>query len=205
MDEGTTRIETFSDGVFAIAITLLILEVRLQHVGSEGSLSTSLITLWPYYLAFALSFFVILVTWIAHHDLMRLVRTTTRPLQLANGLALFYVTFIPFPTAVLAAHLDGADIRTAVAFYCGTFVMGSFAFNMLVETIVRGNLLRPEVDVGTIARLRRGYHITFMVYLSATFLALVAPWVALVVNVGVRLLVLSALPVRAVASPKATP
>ena len=205
MDEGTTRIETFSDGVFAIAITLLILEVRLQHVGSEGSLSTSLITLWPYYLAFALSFFVILVTWIAHHDLMRLVRTTTRPLQLANGLALFCVTFIPFPTAVLAAHLDGADIRTAVAFYCGTFVMGSFAFNLLVETIVRGHLLRPEVDARTIARLRRGYHITFMVYLSATFLALVAPWVALVVNVGVRLLILSALPVRAVASPKATP
>ena len=205
MDEGTTRIETFSDGVFAIAITLLILEVRLQHVGSEGSLSTSLITLWPYYLAFALSFFVILVTWIAPHDLMRLVRPTTRPLQLANGLALFYVTFIPFPTAVLAAHLDGADIRTAVAFYCGTFVMGSFAFNLLVETIVRGNLLRPDVDAQTIARLRRGYHITFMVYLSATFLALVAPWVALVVNVGVRLLVLSALPVRAVASSKATP
>jgi len=83
--------------------------------------------------------------------------------------------------------------------------MGSFAFNLLVETIVRGNLLRPEVDVGTIARLRRGYHITFMIYLGATFLALVAPWVALVVNVGVRLLVLSALPVRAVASPKATP
>ncbi|HWP70148.1 MAG TPA: hypothetical protein VNM36_03565, partial [Gemmatimonadaceae bacterium] len=125
-------------------------------------------------------------------------------LQLANGLALFYVTFIPFPTAVLAVHLDGADIRTAVAFYCGTFVMGSFAFNLLVETIVRSHLLRPDVDAQTIARLRRGYHITFMVYLSATFLALVAPWVALVVNVGVRLLVLSALPVRAVASPKAT-
>jgi len=205
LTEGTSRIEAFSDGVFAIAITLLILEVRLPHAGEAGSLSRQLVALWPSYFAFALSFFVILVTWIAHHDLMRLVRTTTRPLQLANGLALFYVTFIPFPTAVLAAHLDGADIRTAVAFYCGTFVMGSFAFNLLVETIVRGHLLRPDVDAQTIARLRRGYHITFMVYLGATFVALVAPWVALVVNVGVRLLVLSALPVRAVASPKATP
>jgi len=203
--EGTSRIEAFSDGVFAIAITLLILEVRLQHVGSEGSLETSLIALWPYYLAFALSFFVILVTWIAHNDLMRLVRETTRPLQLANGFALFYVTFIPFPTAVLAAHLDGADIRTAVAFYCGTFVLGSVAFNLLVETISRGHLLRPEVDPRTLERVRRGYHVTFLIYVAATLLALVAPWVALVLNVAVRLQILRVhfhRPAAAVPSPK---
>ena len=62
MPEGTGRIDAFSDGVFAIAITLLILEIRLQHAGVEGSLWTGLVALWPYYLAFALRFFVILVS-----------------------------------------------------------------------------------------------------------------------------------------------
>ena len=127
MAEGTNRIEAFSDGVFAIAITLLVLEIRLQHVGVEGSLRASLVALWPYYLAFALSFFVILVSWIVHHDLMRLVHATSRPVQLVNGCVLAYVTFIPFPTSVLAANLRGPEIGTAVAFYCGTFVLGSGA------------------------------------------------------------------------------
>jgi len=62
LTEGTTRIEAFSDGVFAIAITLLVLEIRLQHAGAEGSLLAGLLALWPYYFAFALSFFVIFVT-----------------------------------------------------------------------------------------------------------------------------------------------
>jgi uncharacterized membrane protein len=187
LTEGTSRIEAFSDGVFAIAVTLLILEIRLQHAGVEGSLWTGLLALWPYYFAFVLSFFVILVTWIAHHDLMRLVRATNRPVQLANGCALLYVTFIPFPTAVLAAHLGGAEASTAVAFYCGTFVFGSGAFNLLVATITRAQLFRPEVDAQTIRRIRRGYRITFTIYVAATLIALVAPWVALAINVAVRL------------------
>ena len=186
MAEGTGRIEAFSDGVFAIAITLLVLEIRLQHVGVEGSLWAGLVALWPYYLAFALSFFVILVSWIAHHDLMRLVHATNRPVQLANGCVLAYVTFIPFPTSVLAANLRGPEISTAVAFYCGTFVLGSGAFNLLVETIARGQLFRPEVDAQTIGRVRRGYRIAFTIYVAATLIALVAPWWALALNVAVR-------------------
>ena len=125
MTEGTTRIEAFSDGVFAIAITLLVLEIRLQHAGAHGTLLAGLLALWPYYFAFALSFFVILVTWIAHHEVIRLVHVTTHPLLLANGFVLCYATFIPFPTAILAANLAGPEITTAVTFYCGTFVIGS--------------------------------------------------------------------------------
>ena len=202
MTQGTSRIEAFSDGVFAIAVTLLILEVRLQHVGVEGDLATALVALWPNYLAFALSFFVIVVTWIAHHDLMRLVRVTTRPLQLANGFALLYITFIPFPTAVLATHLGGEEFRTAAVFYCGTFVLGSTAFNLLVATIVRGQLLLPGVDAQTIRRISWAYRITFTVYVVATLLAFVAPWLALALNVAVRLLILSAHPGSAVATPQ---
>jgi uncharacterized membrane protein len=185
--EGTSRIEAYSDGVFAIASTLLILELRLPHAGVEGSLWTGLVALWPSYLAFGLSFFVILVTWITHHDLMKLIRATSHWVLLANGCALIYVTFIPFPTAVLAEHLGGPEVSTAVVFYCGTFVFGSAAFNLLVAAIARGQLCRPEVDGQALGRIRRGYRITFVTYLAATLIAFVAPYVALAINVAVRL------------------
>ena len=186
MAEGTSRIEAYSDGVFAIASTLLILDLRLPDTGVESSLLTRLVTLWPSYLAFGLSFFVILVSWMAHHDLMRLIRVANHAVLLANGCTLIYVTFIPFPTAVLAANLGGPGASTAVAFYCGTFVLGSGAFNLLVAAISRGELCRPDVDAQAIGRIRRGYRITFVTYLAATGIALVAPYVALVLTVAVR-------------------
>ena len=140
MTEGTSRLEAFSDGVFAIAITLLILEIRPPDAAVEGSLWRNLLALWPSYVAFTLSFFVILVTWIVHHDLVRLIRATTQ----------------------------------------------SAAFNLLLEAIARGQLCRPDVDDQAITRIRRGFRITFVVYLAATAIALVAPYVALAINVAVR-------------------
>ena len=190
MTKETNRLEAFSDGVFAIAITLLILEIRLPHTGAEGHLGNALLALWPSYVAFVFSFFVILVTWITHHDLMRVIRTSTRHLQLANGCCLLYVTFIPFPTAVLAAHLTGPDVSTAVAFYCGTFVFGSVAFNVLVATMKRCELVSPEC-VHILRRAKIGYRITLALYVCATLIALVAPWVALALNLAVRVFLLS--------------
>lgn len=181
--EGTGRIEAFSDGVFSIACTLLILELRPPSASVEGGLWSGLLALWPHYFALALSFFVILVTWITHHDLMKMTRGTTHYVLLANGCTLFYAMFIPFPTAVLADNLGGPEVRTAVAFYCGTFVFGSAAFNLLVAAISRGQLC----DARAIARVRRGYRITFVVYLAATGIALVAPYVALAINIAVRI------------------
>ena len=191
MAESTSRLEAFSDGVFAIAITLLILEIRLPHAGGEGSLWASLRSLWPSYAAFALSFFVILVTWITHHDLIRMVAATSRPVLLANGLALLYVTYIPFPTAVLAQNLGGPDMSTAVAFYCGTFVFGSAAFNLLVAMIARGPLCNPAVDTQILRRVRHAFRFTLAFYIATTLLALVMPWAALALNIAVRLYLLS--------------
>jgi uncharacterized membrane protein len=187
VQEGTGRCEAFSDGIFAIAATLLVLELRLPHAGVEGSLWDGLVALWPSYLAFALSFFVILVTWVSHHDLMRLVRGTSRLFLMANGFALFYVAYVPFPTAVLAANLAGPNIRTAVAFYCGTFVLGSVAVNLLIAAIVHDQLFRPEVDERAVARARRALRLGFLVNVAATAVALVLPWVALALSVALRL------------------
>jgi len=113
---------------------------------------------------------------------MRLVHVTNHPVQLANGCLLFYVTFIPFVTTVLAANLGGSEISTAVTLYCATFVFGSGAFNLLVATIGRC----PGVDMEAVRHIRRGFRITFTTYIAATLLALVAPWVALALSVAVR-------------------
>jgi uncharacterized membrane protein len=126
------------------------------------------------------------VHWISHHEIIRLVRATNHPLQLANGFVLLYITFIPFPTAVLASHLVGTEMSTAVTFYCATFVLGNVAFNVLFETIARGGLYRPEVDAERIREIRHGLRMIGVFYLFAVLVAQVAPWVALAMNIAVR-------------------
>jgi len=185
---GTSRVEAFSDGVFAIALTLLILEIRVPHVTPDHSLWAGLVALWPSYLAFVLSFFVVLVMWVNHHELMRLARTVSYPFLFANGLLLLSVTFVPFPTAILAQYLATADAKVAVAFYCGSFLANSLAWNLLFATIVRGRLLRPDIDAATIVRIRRAYVFGPVVYAVATIAALFQPVLGLVVNASLWLL-----------------
>src|SRR5574341_471816 len=123
MTESPTRLEAFSDGVFAIAITLLILEIKVPH--AEHGLWAGLLALWPSYIAFLMSFIVILIMWVSHHELMRMVERVNYPFLFANGLLLLTVTFVPFPTAILAEHLAEAEAKTAVTFYCATFFVSS--------------------------------------------------------------------------------
>jgi len=186
--EGTSRVEAFSDGVFAIAITLLILEIHVPAPGEAGSLWAGLLGLWPSYLAFALSFFVILVIWVNHHELVRLVREINYPFLFANGLVLFTVTFVPFPTAVLAEHLVTPDAAAAVAFYCGTFVVYSLAWCLLLSAIVRGGLFRADVDEETVRRIRRAYAAGPLMYSVAATVALIQPTVGLALNASLWLL-----------------
>ncbi|PYP57530.1 MAG: DUF1211 domain-containing protein [Gemmatimonadetes bacterium] len=188
MAEGTARVEAFSDGVFAIAITLLILEIRAPEAGAAGGLWAGLRALWPSYVAFLLSFFVILVMWVNHHELMRLVRVVTYPLLFANGLLLLTVTFVPFPTAVLAQHLATSEAKVAVAFYCGTFVVNSLAWGLVFSTMVRGRLFHAGVDAGTIQRVRRAYLAGPLVYVVATLVALRQPLLGLALNASLWLL-----------------
>jgi uncharacterized membrane protein len=205
--EGTGRVEAFSDGVFAIAITLLIIEIHVPEGSPEHGLWHELGDLWPSYFAFALSFFVILVTWVTHHDLMRLVRGVDHEFLIANGLALSYVTFLPFATAVLAAHIDGPERSAAVTFYCATFVAGSAAFNLLAAVIARDRLFRPESEQN-LAAMRRRYGQVLLVYIAAALMALVLPLLALAVNVAVRILLLvirQQSPTAPGQTPKATP
>lgn len=186
MTESPTRLEAFSDGVFAIAITLLILEIKVPH--AEHGLWPGLAALWPSFVAFFMSFVVILIMWVSHHELMRMIERVNYPILFANGLLLLTVTFVPFPTAVLAEHLPTPEAGAAVAFYCATFAVNGLVWNLLFSTMVRSGCLRADVDAATIRRVRRGYYLGLAVYLASGALAFVQPWLGLALNVSLWVL-----------------
>jgi uncharacterized membrane protein len=125
------RVEAYSDGVFAIAATLLILEIRVPSVDPHAPLAAlvhELAGLWPSYLAFVISFGTILVIWVNHHGAVRLLHKTSNAFLYANGLLLLTVTFIPFPTALLARYIETDLAGVAVAVYAGSSLLTNVAF-----------------------------------------------------------------------------
>jgi uncharacterized membrane protein len=171
----TGRVEAFSDGVFAIAITLLVLELKVPSVdqlADRQALWDALLHLWPSFAAFVTSFGAILIMWMNHHGLFRMVNKVSGPFMVANGYLLLTVTFVPFPTAVLASHVLGPSSTIAAAFYCGTYVLVNIGYNALWSVATRGRLLRPGVSESHVRKIRRAYRVGFLVYVAATGLAL---------------------------------
>jgi len=176
-EKETGRVEAFSDGVFAIAITLLVLEFKVPHLapsgpGTDRELFRSLLALWPSTVAFLGSFAAILIMWINHHGLFRLFHKVDTPFLYANGFLLLMVTFVPFPTAVLAQYLGQPGERAAAVFYIGTFVVTGISFNVFWWTAVQRRLLKSWVSETHIARIRSAYRFGLSVYIASTFVAL---------------------------------
>lgn len=173
----TGRLEAFSDGVFAIAVTLLILEVRAPLPGTlqEGeTLAGALLRAWPAYLAFATSFATLLIVWVNHHNLFRLIVRTDHALLLLNGFLLLIVTFIPFPTNVIAEYMQERDARAASVLYSGAFFVLALAFNALWRYAARGGRLLSRTASRTlIATINRQFAIGPFTYLACVIVALV--------------------------------
>jgi len=121
------RLETFSDGVFAIAITLLILElVQILHYNNKASLFRVLLDNWKSFIAFLIGFLTILICWINHHLVVSYIEKTDSNLFWINGFVLLVVTFTPFPTAILAEYME-KESHHALAFFGFNYVMMSVA------------------------------------------------------------------------------
>jgi len=150
----TARIEAFSDGVFAIAITLLILEIQVPPQTPHGGLRRALVNLWPSYLAFLASFMTIGVMWLNHHRLFTLINKKDDGLIAFNLLLLLGVTWLPFPTALLAEHLLGshADQQVAALVYAGSFLALAVVFNVMWHYAVRAKIVNDEVNAAAITK-----------------------------------------------------
>ncbi len=173
-EKETSRVEAFSDGVFAIAITLLILEIkvpRLEIPMTNKQLFSALINLWPSYFAFLLSFTAVLIMWINHHAFFKYLKTINTKFLYANGFLLLMVTFIPFPTAVLAQHLNSSAANASCAFFCGSMILVSIAFNILWHaTAYKRALVKDEISDALILKIRNAYWLGFVVYTIAFIL-----------------------------------
>jgi uncharacterized membrane protein len=190
-EKETGRVEAFSDGVFAIAITLLILEIKvpkLSHDSPPAALARALLDLWPSYLAFLLSFFAILIMWINHHGLFNMVRRLNPVFLYANGFLLLLVSFVPFPTSVLAEYLDGRAMNAAAAFYCGTFIFISIGYNLTWQCIVRGDLLHHGISAAHVRKITQAYRLGMVVYVLSTVVALFSGFLGLCMNLSLWVL-----------------
>jgi uncharacterized membrane protein len=165
MDKDTARIEAFSDGVFAIAMTLLVLELKVPQVppGSAGHytsamLETALRQEWPAYYSLVTSFLTVLIMWMHHHTMFKLVRHTDARMLLVNGLLLLGVTIVPFSTAVVAAYLYTAAAKAACAVYAATFLLISIVYVLMVFVAIPERMLISHASAAAaLARLRNSY------------------------------------------------
>jgi uncharacterized membrane protein len=172
----TARIEAFSDGVFAIAVTLLVLDLKVpRELGQDRTLEQALVAQWPAYLAFVTSFMTILIMWVNHHRMFTLIGRSDDRLLFYNGLLLMGITVVPFPTALVAEYLRHDGQRTAALIYNATFIALAICFNLLWRTAaVNDRLLHPHADRRLVQRIFDAYRFGPVCYIVAFGLAFVS-------------------------------
>ncbi|GAA2135920.1 hypothetical protein GCM10009760_15010 [Kitasatospora kazusensis] len=179
----TGRVEAFSDGVFAIATTLLILDIHVP-AGSGHELTAALAHQSPSYVAYVVSFLVIGVMWVNHHALFGLLAKVDRTLVFLNLLLLMVVAALPWPTALLAAHLQNTgDAKVAGVVYSGVMVAHALLYCTIWWYVTRdGHLFRPTIDTRAARATRTRFNVGALAYPATMALALLSPWAMLAVH-----------------------
>jgi len=175
-DQDIGRILALSDGVFAIALTLLILDIVVPATTADDELGKALLHIWPRYLAYALSFLVIARFWVIHHQTFRLIVRDNATLVWLNFLLLFFIAFLPFPTAVIGEK-EGVP-AAAVLYATAVFLTSASSAAYLWYATGRGNLLRPDVARGQIRAMRARSMSGPVLFALSVPIAAVAPYIA---------------------------
>ncbi len=192
VENETSRIEMFSDGVFAIAITLLVIEIGVPHLENEPEGTTlfgALIERWPSYLGYALSFLQIGVIWANHHNRFTYIARSDHILLFLNIVFLMCVAFIPFPTALLAEYIQSEERTVAVAVYTGTLAVTAVFFTLLWLYAANGHrLVNRDLDPVTLRSMTRRYVFGMALYIAAFALTFINAVLSLALIVGLALL-----------------
>ena len=179
-EKETGRIEAFSDGVFAIAATLLVLEIRVptevdgHPIETPQQLIIALVELWPSYFGYLLGFATIVIMWINHHGLFSFVRRSTHGLLLLNSLLLLMIAVVPFPTALVAHYIaeDEETARVAAVVYSAMSLALAFCFNFLWWYMSKNNrLIEPRANPEDVRSITRSYYFGPTVYGIALILS----------------------------------
>ena len=169
-----SRLETFCDGVFAIALTLLIIEIKVPHTAkimSPGELWITLQHLLPSFFAFVLSFIIILITWANHHNSFKLITASSSSFIYANGFLLLTVVFLPFPTALMGEYLLTEQAAPAVILYNATLTMQAGGWILITGAAMKDNLCKNEKALLTIRKNGMFGYIAFILYSVCALLA----------------------------------
>ncbi len=184
----TARLETFADGVFAIAATLLILNVDTGVGSSSRDLGAQLLHIWPSYVGYGVSFLTIGIMWANHHTLMgQIERADRRFLMLTIGL-LLCIAFVPFPTRLVAEHIRDGGARPAALAYGATMTAAAVMFLSVWLYASRGmRLLRDDADLRTVRGITRTYAPGSPVYLASTLIAFASPVASVVLYAAIAI------------------
>ncbi len=197
----TGRVEAFSDGVFAIAATLLVLTLAVPAVGktyTAAALGHALLAQWPTYVAFTVSFVTILVMWASHHNIFSLIQRVDHEFLLLNGLILLGVTAIPFPTRLVAQHLGEPSENVATTVYSAVALLIALGFNGLWYWARHDRrLLADSTTDAQVRAVSRQYMVAPLVYLAALALSFWNAWATM--GIFVLVTVYYAIPTRATA------
>jgi uncharacterized membrane protein len=190
----TSRLEAFSDGVFAIAITLLIIEIKVPSHEDlhDQSLVHYIWQQWPKYFAYVLSFVMIGIYWANHHYLFKLFRRTDHVFNLLNVFFLMTIAFLPFPTGVLGDYIIVAEHeKDAVSFYALAIWMPAFAWLMIwLYAKHKRRIIDPGLTPRFIKTLTLQYIFSNILYISAFLVSLISPVASIIICVGLTLLYL---------------
>jgi|SRR5215470_13029953 len=176
VEPGTARFEAFSDGVFAIAATLLVLELSATKGADLGH---QLVHLWPSYLAYVTSFLTIGIIWMNHHHTVSLLARTDRTMQFLNILLLLTIAFLPFPTKLVAQNLGGDGEKAAALTYAATFVLMAAMHQLWWQYARRDRRLIAEgTPDGALAAVDRAYIVGVPMYGAVFLVAFFSPLTA---------------------------
>lgn len=178
----TLRIETFSDGVFCIAVTLLSIEIGVEVQGAvtNNELTHALLAKWPLYLAYVISFINVLLAWIGHHGLFKMLHRSDNSIMITNGLLMMLIALVPFPTKTLGEFLLTGGFKSAVIFYTAYFVLISIAFRLLWYAATRkAGILMRGVTEKQIKLTTRNENIGLLCNTIIFAIAFINPWLAL--------------------------
>lgn len=184
-EKETGRLEAFSDGVFAVAITLLVFDLKVpspETIHSAGELANQLAIQWPSYMSFFLSFATILVMWVNHHKMFSLIHKSSMPFMFVNGFLLLLVTTVPFPTSLVSTYLLTPAAETACAIYAGLFVVINFAYILLWWVAAHWHhLLKEGVSPALVKHRTLQYFFGFPCYIVALVVAFWNPGVSIAI------------------------
>ena len=180
-----TRLEAFCDGVFAIALTLLIIDIKIPssaEINNTADFWHVLKSIAPSVFAFILSFIIILITWVNHHNSLKLINRSSASFIYANGFLLFTVVFIPFPTALLGEHILTDHAAPAVILYDSTLALQAIGWVLFRASALNGHLCKNEKAIIQTRNSGKFGYFAFALYSLCAILAIWFPFTIAIIT-----------------------